>query len=385
MAEQVITQAQFLALFERLFPSEYLEAMKAGAGPGWELFQAFAAIGQRCSEAAVSADRGLHYSTAPGGAKSGGNVEFYRATATAGAGAVKRGTIVQTSKCGRDFVVLEDAVFGGADLGPVEVPVEAVAEGEEWNVPGQVVTAAGEVLPGDIDTVRVWMQDPVHWDPSVKVRNVQPVSGGTTAMGDALAYDRGLLRYTGEPTDKFRLRVRRLPDNGSPGALDRMLHAALDPIGITFDLIEPWEMSYQTCYFDPGDDIGAIPATYGFDPNLFCYDDPRAFVPVRNRYLDENDHRGSVLLVMTILPAFLDRGMAFDDVDSDGWPQHQTAHGWRAWSAYDVPAAGNFHALVHGFLDGADYSLRGMYQQLYSALQASVAGGVFVWEMTEGE
>lgn len=384
MAEQVITQAQFLALFERLFPAEYMEAMKAGAGPGWELFQAFAAIGQRCSEAAVSADRGLYFSTAPGGAKSSGNVEFYRATATAGAGAVKRGTIVQ-ARGGRDFLVLEDAVFGGADLGPVEVPVEAVAEGEEWNVPGQVITAAGEALPGDIDTVRVWMQDPVHWDPSVQVRNVQPTTGGTTAMVDALAYDRGLLRYTGEPTDKFRLRVRRLPDNGSPGALDRMLHAALDPLGITFDLIEPWEASFQGCYFGDGDSPGAVPSTYGFDPNLFCYNDPRPLVPLNNRYLDENTHRGAVVLVMPILPAFLDRGIAYNDNDSDGWPQHQTAHGWRAWSAYNVPASGNFHALVHGFYNGADYSLRSMYAQLYSAIVSAVAGGAFVREMTEGE
>ena len=54
------------------------------------------------------------------------------------------------------------AAFTANDLGPHLVSIEAVAVGYEFNVPGQVTTAAGEVLEGEIKNI----VKPIFVDPT---------------------------------------------------------------------------------------------------------------------------------------------------------------------------------------------------------------------------
>jgi len=147
-----------LGLFDRIFPESYLVPIKVTPQSGYELFQTFAKIGERVSQAIEHLECGSLIIFSEGGSYATVDVELYRASASFGAVTVKAGSIVTTSRGARDFLTLEDASFGPLDVGPVTVPVRAIAQGWEWNVPGQVTTPRGEVLPGEIDTCKRLLQ-----------------------------------------------------------------------------------------------------------------------------------------------------------------------------------------------------------------------------------
>lgn len=133
-------QQDFLDLFDRLFPEFWLQPLK-DPGPGYELFQAYAKAAQRASEAVCTFGADAFIGSAQGGAKATGLVWFFRSLPHPEGISVtiKAGTVVTCSRGGQDFKTLDDVTFGPTDLGPLEVAVEAVAEGYEWNVPGKVV------------------------------------------------------------------------------------------------------------------------------------------------------------------------------------------------------------------------------------------------------
>ena len=145
-------------------------------------------------------------------------------------------------------------------------------------------------------------------DFTFQVRQPLPTGGGVDASLDAHGKDRGIPRGTGEADSDYRTRIRSLPDNISPDAFDRALQQLLLPIGGGFEIIETWDILYQTCWDAPPDVIG----TSAFDPNLFCYDDPRDVSPRFNdRWLDLNDMRGAVIVTVPNYQWIRDLGMAF--------------------------------------------------------------------------
>jgi hypothetical protein len=290
-----MTQADFLALLDRILPEDYLAPLK-DPGPGYEILQAFAAQFARVSQANEAAGRDAQIITAASGAKASGVVLLSRPsphpdglTVT-----VKAGSVVTTSVGGRDFVTSAPVTFAPADLGPFSVGVVAVSIGYEWNVRGETVTAAGDVIPGDIDTVKVLLETPDYGDITIRVSQVAPTVGGTDAALDALGADRGVTRQTGESDTAYRGRLRSLPDTVSPDALRRTIDSILGPAGVAYDFIETFEQQYQECYDAPSTPIPGSP----FDPNLFTYDDPRYPEPFKNRWLDDSDFRGAVVIVV---------------------------------------------------------------------------------------
>lgn len=215
---------------------------------------------------------------------------------------VKAGTIVTTSQGGRDFVTTADAVFGSSTLVVTNVPATAVVSGYEFNVPGPVTTADRTVLPGDIDTVEFFYQNPVFGDQSIQVRQVTSATGGVDADLDQLGADRGIARQVGESDAQYRARVRSLPDTISPDAIQRSIAAVLVPFGSpAFDFEETWDPHYQTSWDMPSNNVG----TPTFDlahydavfSNIFTYDDSRASPPFIDRWLDDVEARGAFIVV----------------------------------------------------------------------------------------
>lgn len=299
-----------------------------------------------------------------------------------------KGTIVSTSIGGRRFLTAADATLFPTDLA-VTAPVEAEAVGWEWNVPGKVVFPDGEEVPGEIDTIDLPIQDPPFSDPSIRVRQLVSTAGGQAAMLDQLGLDRGLTRRAGEPDRTYRARIRALPDTVSLDAIKRALTNLLLPITVAFSIIETFEFSYQTCWFEFGDaatdpnEVATIPQVFGFDPNTFVWDDPRPLVPFRNRWLDENEHRGAFIAVIPELAAFADVGMAWDDTAST-LAAHMTENGKRAHNAYDVPLSAN-PSILQGGYDGFDLSKAAVYKNIFDTLQAIKAGGIAAIVEREGE
>lgn len=71
-------------------------------------------------------------------------------------------------------------------------------------------------------------------DLGVSVSNTLPPQGGTSAMLDELAYERGMFASTGETSDAFRLRVASPSDTVSPNAIRRAIARALGGTPGTF-------------------------------------------------------------------------------------------------------------------------------------------------------
>jgi len=386
----VLLQADVLDLFDRILPDWYLEALK-NPGPGYELLMGYAQMISRVSEAIGNLECGVFIGDAAGGTKAEGKVQFSRPTHAAGAVTVKAGTVVRTSVGGRQYVVTGDVAFGALDLGPLDASVVAVARGWEWNVPGALTTARGEVVAGSVDTIELPLLDPPFGDTTFVVSQAADITGGAGAMLDALGADRGVPRASPtEPDPSYRKRIRQLPDVVSPDAIVRQVNAFVRPFVPTFDarveFVETWDVRYQTCWFGPpvlegglaADQPRAIPTTSGFNPDLFCYDDPRQptdYPTIRDRWLGEDDFRGAFFVVVPNLPAMTDVGMAYDDT-AQGPADLVTSVGKRAVGAYDVPV-GLISTELQGGYDGFDLGKQAFYLGLYNLLQDIKAGGIF--------
>jgi hypothetical protein len=295
-------QAYYLQIYDTVFDPEWLTPWKLNKNSGYEQLQSYALLGQRlslavkhfwCSQFAMHAD---------GPALATGFVTFERTT-NGEALIVLAGSTVRTTD-GRVYVTTEDAEFGELDYtaSPTNVAVVAIAAGFDYNREGEVTTARGEVLPGDVNTIVSLLQSPAYTDPYVTVKNTLPITGGVCASLDVLGYDKGITRNPGEPDVSYRLRIRSLPDTVTPNAIRRQLAAYLDPYGIEWYYVEPWDLTYQTCWDAPSPNVGTptyqavLPANPKYDPNLFTYDDPRAEPPFFDRWLADVDTRDSFII-----------------------------------------------------------------------------------------
>lgn len=364
------TSGHFLDMFDRLLPDSFLEPLKS-PGPGYEVYQAFSKIGERMSLAVGRAEMAFYITTAPEGANTIVEVLLSRPQALV-AVTVKAGTVHTASASGRSFTQLTDVFLDVGVLGPLPVNVQSVVQDWRWNLIGEVVTAGGEVLPGEIDTITNLIESPLFGDPNIVVYQQKTAYGGQDAALEQHGLDRNLPRWAGENAEAYRLRIRTLPDTVTPLAIVRALQRYLATIGvgIPFDFIETWDIDYQTAYDVTSADVG-------FDTSLFVYDDPRpAYPPFRNRWLGEEDYRGAFIVVVPNIGSVNDVGMAYDDVAiNDADLVSPDTLGTRAMSAYDVTPS---DPVPQGAYDGFDLAKQSVYAQLQSMLESIKGYGVLV-------
>lgn len=379
-----LDQDYFLALVNRLLPQEYLAPLFS-PGPGAEIYFAQARIGYRVSVAIANYDAASYITTAPDGAFAEAPIRFSRPTATAGAVIVKAGTIVQTSVYGRQFSLVADVTFGASDLFADGI-ARATSQGEQWNAVGPYVTAGGESVPGQIDTVVFWSMDPPYGDPTITMAQLADGVGGQSSVLNMHGADRGLPRHPNEYAPVYRNRIRSLPDTVSPTAFIDYLNNTLSPLGAQYEFIETFQASYQTAFDCPSPNIGTptyqpvIPA--GLDTNLFVYDDPRSSPPFNDRWLSIEDFRGGIIVTVPNLPAMTDVGMAYDDTATTPGDLITTI-GYRSVSAYDIPSG--YSASSPGGYDGFDLAKQAVYKGLFDSLQKIKSGGVDVAVELQGE
>lgn len=375
------TEADLLAILDRILPAWFLDPLKS-PGPGYELYQAAAAMLSRCSLAVGRFEVGAVIAFSHGGALATATVEFYRQAATAGAFTLRRGSIVRTSRTNRAFYVVDDVAFGALDL-VVAGQVKSVAPAYEYNVPGPVFTADGTLLPGEIDDLVIPYMTPVYAEPTLRVRQVSDATGGQPAVLDQLGGDRDLPRLPTETDEVYKGRVRSLPDTVSPDALRRQLDAVFLPLGFSYKLIETWQSEYCSCWDAP---TGASQTNTGFmDEAVLAYDAPAEAV-FRGRWMGIEDCPAGVVVVVPILPSWLMRGAAYDDYADDtntpaAWT---TAVGRRAVSAYDAPDSDSTTVLTP-FYDGDDLLLATFYARLQAMLNQVKGGGMEVAIELEGQ
>lgn len=380
----LLDQDYFLRLYDRTYPLGYLEPLKRNPNSGYELFQAFAAVGARISLAVERFECGSFIIFAPSGSLASGTVRFRRPTGAAGTAVLRAGSIVTTSRGNRNFVLTEDVTFSGAAIGPINGTVRAIAAGYEWNVTGQRITAAGEALPGEIDTIHTPYMAPDYGDPTIYVEQIEDMVGGAPALLDGLGQDRGLARQPGESDGPYRLRVRSLADTVSPGAIRRSVAAYLDPYGIEFDFIETWQNDYQTAYDAPSANSGTptyqpiLPSSPTFNTNLFVYDDPRPEYPLNNVYLDLIEQRGAFIIVVDVQSLY-DVGFAFDDTGMQPGDFRNTITGYqRGTPAFDVDNSVDPDLVFPAAFDGYPLTGAAIMLGLWELLREIKAAGIAV-------
>ncbi len=367
-APTFLSEADILAVLDRVMPEWYLEPLKS-PGPGYEWFQALAQALSRVSLAVARTDSSMSVIYSHGGALSTALVEFFRPTIGTGQFIIKAGTIVRTSVSNRSYQVVADLTMGSGAL-TVQGLVQAVAPAYEYDVPGPVTTADGTVLPGEIDSVVIPILDPVFAEPSIQVRQLVDATGGKSPVLDQLGLDRNIGRRPGEDDATYKGRIRQLPDTVSPAALRRQLDAIFVVMGLEYSLIETWESRYQTCWDAPDSTISG--ATGDVAADVFVYDDTRQ-EPFRGRWMDEHDHVAGLVLVVPETGAWSDRSLAYDD---DG--SVVTTFGWRSTSAYDAPDADVSTLLRVPAYDGVDVGHQLFYKHLSDLMRQIKGGGTNV-------
>lgn len=371
-------QQHFLDLVDRLLPEEYLLPLKLNPDAGYEILQAFTSVGERLSAAMHAVECGMVMLYAEGARYAATTVVFYRENYFAGAVTVKAGTVVTTSDGDRAFETTADAVFGATDL-TVTTSVRAVVADYQHNVRGERVTAGGEVLPGEIDTVASMIQSPDFGDNSIQVRQEADATGGAADWLSRHGDTRGLTQSEGETEDSFRLRMRTLPDTISPAAMRRTAASILDPLGIPWQLLEAFDLSYMTCWDAPSPNSGTpsyqatLPTAAAYNPNLFCWDDLHAVVtPYQNRWLSQDDYAGAFIVVVDRDYTVEDHGFAFDDPGTLYSDFISTKR--RGTPAFDVPDPSAVFAAAA--FDGTDAKRDSAIASVYLALQQAKAAGV---------
>jgi hypothetical protein len=370
-----LTQDQLLAVVDRVIDDGYLNPLK-DTGPGYELYQASAAVMARCSQAVDNFETDVYIMSSRGGALATVPATLYRTTDAAGAGIVLAGSVVRASG-GQPFRINENAVFGASDL---EVTVQAIAMGfgYEWNIKGPFIDPDGNTWPGELNTVEMLLQDPVFWDPSIRVRNDADADGaGRPKTLDVLGAERTLSRQPDEGDANYRNRIRTLPDTVSPAAFRRQLTNYFRRFpSITYRAFETFRQDYQECY-DAPELIMTTVVTGGdtYDPNLFVYDDPRPASPFRNRWLGEIDYLGAFIVEISPPPPMDDYGFVYDDPAGDevGLPVSAAV---RALSAYDLPDT-FVRPVRPPAYDGTDVGLSKFLKDLLSLLDDIKAAGVY--------
>lgn len=259
MTGEAHDQDFFLRVIDRSYPLDYIFSIKQKPNGGYEVFQGSAKVSERVSLAISRFYAGMFILSAAGGSFATGPVEFFRDSFAAGEVTVLAGTIV-TTEDGRDFVTTENAVFGATDLvsTPSAVNVISVAMGYEYNVPGQVITAGSETLPGEINiikrivaTVSVSDTTPVL-DTSMQVRQIVETTGGAAACLDALGEDLLIPRLPLESDVAYKARIREVPDTVSPDAIARGVNKLLAPFGASACLREVGTDLLPGMFYDAG-------------------------------------------------------------------------------------------------------------------------------------
>lgn len=350
------TQAYYLRVIDRSYPADYLEPIKQQPNSGYELFQAAAKLAERVS---LALDRLLTNSFlmyAVDGAYSTGSVLVSHTVGAVGYDySILAGSKFKTAD-GKVYVSTADVVIPDASAGPFTVPLRSVAQGWEYDVPGEV-TINGVTLPGEITQVKKLVTSVPVIDQTVTVRQPAPFTGGAFPALDLHGRDVGIPRRPHESSPVYKQRIVDAPDTVSLPAITRGLLNILVTEGYATTKIREvgtWEL--QGVYYDAGSSGDAVP-----DPaRNYAYDmDPTARSEDLFKILLSYAEMRGFLLVDVPPIGTADFGMAFDATDMA--------------NAYDTIALDASAAAYDGFPVAAS----GLYHAIWSTLEEKRAGGVF--------
>lgn len=363
---EAFSQEELLSIVGKAYPPQYLQGLASRPDGGFELFYAATKVNERVSIAIARFACCQYVLSAHDGAKATGLVEFYREDDSAGAYIIPRGSVVQTLTR-KEFVTTEDVIVDAGRLGPFSGAIEAITEGYEYNVLGALTTPGGELLEGEIQSIKVaklvsdlTTQDPVV-DVFLRVRNIEPTTGGEAKCLDALGQDRGMPRFPFEETEAYRYRIASTPDTVSPDAIRRGVDAILAPYGGACCLREVGTNLLPGMFYDAGASTDAVQD----DRKNFAYDMEPDIRP-EDRFkvwLSFREMRGFFLVGV---PALIETEFAGLTYDGDSFDPYDVPN------AYDTesPSASN------AAYDGGSTLKAAVYKAIWDTINQRRAGGI---------
>lgn len=359
-AAPVQDQIYFLGVLERAYPLDYFLGLQRTQNSGFELLAAVSRVGERVSLAIARLECGGFVITATGPARATGTLEIWKTDATALT--IRLGSTFSTD-FGQVFATTEDVVFTPSSLGPFAVPIAAVQSGYEYNVPGETLTRAGEIVPGEIRNINALIVTPNILDTTIQIRQVLPTLGGRPASLDGLAADLGLSRKQFEDDDEFRLRIKSAPDTVTPNAIIRAVNALLqkrDP-SFTCVLREVGGPLLPGMFYDAGSS-----ADMPQDPTRnFAYDMNPALRPddYWKMLFSRVDFRGFFLVEVPKFGDVRDFGLTYDGTSAAAFARR---------NAYDTTSSSAPDSVYDGFQTFSNAT----YQAIWATVADKVAGGV---------
>jgi len=357
-------QDYYLRLLQRCYPLEYWFGIKDAQNGGYELFEMFGKVGERLSLAISRTECGAFLMSATGGAYATGIILFSRTSTAAGAYTILAGTVVATAD-GRKFQTTESVSFGPTDLGPIAAPIQSLFQSYQYNVPGQVITAGGETIPGSISEIWAFSSTPQTIDPSLTVSQIEDTTGGVFPSLDGIGNDLGIPRLAGESDDIYRLRILSIPDTVSPDAICRGVIKMLAPLGYDWCCLrEVGSTRFPGFFYDAGSSTdGGAPGIPPDPSHNFAYDMDFTIRPQDQfkLYFSLTEMRAFFLVGVPLLTAS-DFGLVYDGSVTDTVPRA---------NPYDY--VGNFGL---GAYDGYAIVASAQYQSLWNMINSKRAGGV---------
>lgn len=378
----VISQAEFLDLFEAVFPRAWLESLR-NSPAGYELLECFAAVGERLSLASSRIKQNALALTADTLTRAEVTLSLSRTT-TATAVTVKAGSVFAT-KDGRGYASLTDVVFAIADDGPHEVVARAILPRYEWNLPEPVTRADGTVIDRNITEIQSLILDPPFGDQTISVLQVSAATGGANGSLDLHAENAGMPRLAGETDVQLLSRLSLVEDVATPDAIKTYLASIFDPLGAACTVVEVFDDDFLTCYDGPATDVGR------YQGNLLAYDDPRvpggSPTPPGNRvfwgrYLTAETTHCAFIVVVPNLVAMQDQSGFYDD-DVTTAEAHSTTIGSRSYSFYDLDDD-LVASELPSFYDADDAKKGSVYLSVAAGLRRLKAFGVTAFIVLEG-
>ncbi len=369
-----LDQAQFLDLIARNFPPSWLDGLE-NPGPGYEIIEMFAAIGERLDEAVDNLRQSLYVYLAPSGARATVTLSLTRST-TVNEVIVEEGSSFKDS-VGRVYATLAPITFSIGDDGPHEVTAQAVVPGYDYNQIGPYTTSGGEDVPGDISRRNYLVLTPPFGDTTIVASQVGEATGGVAGMLDLHAESLGSPRMLGESDTALRTRLRQTVRTTTPAAILLYLESVFTPLGLKAYLIEPFEQGCLGVYDAPPGGLGEYPA------NLLAYDDFRVPggtpSPPGNgvfwgRWFSSSEVRAAYVVVVPRLPAMLSTEFFLDDV-VDSMDALDNPLGQRALSMLDLPST-LIASTQASVLDGSDEAAAGVYRGLLAGLRRISGAGI---------
>lgn len=380
---QPLVQQDFLNQLEQIMPASWLDGLQS-PGPGYEVLQAAAAVFARCSAAVARLDADLYVLSAAEGAFGFGAVKITRSGYLDDV-TLKSGSVLSCSATGRAFLLLDDLVYTGGSL--TSVPefglVRSFVQTYDQNVTGRAITARGEIIPGEVDTLAIPFISTAAGDVfaaglQFEVENIDGITGAKSPALDLLGYDRGMPRFAGENVTAYRYRLSTLPDTVSPDAMIRACNAVLKPYGATFEYIETFDVKFQTAFDCPLPPYSALMSPY-YDVTCFVLDDPRVDTPYRNRCPSDDTYFSCFFIVVHAFPALQNYTITPDDTAVNPAEFFSTGNvGRRATSAYDIPVAFDSAVGLECAIDGEDWKAASVFKSLSQQLDTIRPAGAYV-------